>query len=289
MGGSYTVFWKLLKKDLKRKKVMNIVLFLLIIMASMFVASSTNQMYSTSVAIQSFIDQSRVADLNALIANTDEENKRVEVWSKSEKTIMNTYSQLQIGVLSKDITVPKNRKNFSGNAGLVLSTIPKDINLVFGEDDQQFELNQGELAIPIGLMNRTGLQAGDLLTINLEGTNKIFTVTHFFKDAYMGSDLLSFKRILISEQDFSDLQKVIPAELMSKLWSFNANSTFQRELVSAFSKQNFTSTIVIEKQLVAMSYLTDQILSAILFVISLFLIFNRIFNTAFYHCFYTAK
>lgn len=252
---------------------MNIVLFLLIIMASMFVASSTNQMYSTSVAIQSFIDQSRVADLNALMANTNEENKRVEAWSKSEKTIMNTYSQLQIGVLSKDITVPKTRKNFSGNAGLVLSTVPKDVNLVFGEDDQQFELKQGELALPISLMNATELQAGDLLNVNLGGTNKTFIVTHFFKDAYMGSDLLSFKRMLISEQDFTELQEVIPDKLMSKLWSFNTAPGSHGELTSAFSKQNFTFTIVIEKELVAMSYLTDRILSAILFVISLFLIF----------------
>lgn len=252
---------------------MNIVLFLLIIMASMFVASSTNQMYSTSVAIESFIDQSRVADFNAQMANTDEENKRVEAWLKSEKTIKTTYSQLQIGVLSKDITVPKNRKNFSGNAGLVLSTVPKDVNLVFGEDDQQFDLKQGELALPISLRNATGLQAGDLLTINLGGTNKAFTVTHFFKDAYMGSDLLGLKRLLISEQDFTELQAVIPAELMSKLWSFNATPNSQGELASAFSKQNFTFTIVIEKELVAMSYLTDRILSAILFVISLFLIF----------------
>lgn len=267
------MFWKILKKDLKRKKVMNIVLFLLIIMASMFVASSTNQMYSTSVAIESFIDQSRVADFNAQMANTDEENKRVEAWLKSEKTIKTTYSQLQIGVLSKDITVPKNRKNFSGNAGLVLSTVPKDVNLVFGEDDQQFDLKQGELALPISLRNATGLQAGDLLTINLGGTNKAFTVTHFFKDAYMGSDLLGLKRLLISEQDFTELQAVIPAELMSKLWSFNATPNSQGELASAFSKQNFTFTIVIEKELVAMSYLTDRILSAILFVISLFLIF----------------
>lgn len=252
---------------------MNTVLFLLIIMASMFVASSTNQMYSTSVAIESFIDQSRVADFNAQMVNTDEENKTVEAWLKSEKTIKTTYSQLQIGVLSKDISVPKNRKNISGNTGLVLSTVPKEVNLVFGEDDQQFDVKQGELALPISLRNATGLQAGDLLTINLGGTNKTFTVTRFFKDAYMGSDLLGLKRLLISEQDFTNLQAVIPAELMSKLWSFNATPKSQGELASAFSKQNFTFTIVIEKELVAMSYLTDRILSAILFVISLFLIF----------------
>ncbi|WP_019911118.1 ABC transporter permease [Paenibacillus sp. HW567] len=267
------MFWKILKKDLKRKKAMNIVLLVFILLASMLVASSTNLMYSTSTAINSFINQSRVADLNAIMTNTDENNQGVAAWAESQKAIDTTYSQLQIGVLSKDITVPKGRKNFSGNTGLVLSTIPEDVNLVFGEDDAEFTLQRGELALPISLMNATGLELGDPLTVHLEGTDTTFKVARFFKDAYMGSDMMGLKRILLSEQDFTALQQVVPVESMTKLWSFNTVPGVQGGLTSAFSKQDFTVNFVIDKNLVAMSFMTDRILSAMLFVISLFLIF----------------
>lgn len=104
------MFLTILKKDLKRKKAMNIVLFVLITLASTLVASSSSLMYSTSTAINSFIEHSKVADFNITLANSPEYNHDIEVWAKSDKNISKSYSDLQIGLLSKEIRMPEGRK-----------------------------------------------------------------------------------------------------------------------------------------------------------------------------------
>ncbi|OKP94945.1 ABC transporter permease [Paenibacillus sp. P46E] len=268
------MFLKILKKDLKRKKVMNMVLLVLMILASTLVASSTNLMYSTTTAIGSFISHSKVADYNISIANTEENNRSLAAWAKKEKSVDSYSSQLQIGLLSKDIIVPKGRKSVSGNTGLVLAMVPDQVNLVFGEKDEVFSMEVGEVGLPISLMNTTGLKLGDELKIQVGKSSKTFTITKVFKDAYMGSDLLGLKRLLISSKDFTDLQSALPEESLTRLWSFmGTNDEEGRAIAKAFSKQDISLNFGVEKELVKKSYMTDQIISAMLFVISLFLIF----------------
>ncbi|MEK8213677.1 ABC transporter permease [Paenibacillus sp. FSL L8-0463] len=268
------MFLTILKKDLKRKKAMNIVLFVLITLASTLVASSSSLMYSTSTAINSFIEHSKVADFNITLANSPEYNHDIEVWAKSDKNISKSYSDLQIGLLSKEIRMPEGRKSIAGNIGLVLSKVPAEVNLVFGADDERFTLQKGEIALPMSIQNATGLKLGDKVAIELKGITKTFTVTVFFKDAFMGSDLLSLKRMMIAAEDFADIQKVLPGESLSRQWSFTAVPGTNSAMLSAdFSKEDLPINFEIEKALVKTSFLTDQIISAMLFVISVFLIF----------------
>ena len=42
------MFWRILKKDLKRKKTMNIILLLFVVLCSMFAAASVNNIIGRS-------------------------------------------------------------------------------------------------------------------------------------------------------------------------------------------------------------------------------------------------
>ena len=48
------MFFKILKKDIIRKKAMNIILFLFMIISSMLIASSVNMLYTTTTALENF-------------------------------------------------------------------------------------------------------------------------------------------------------------------------------------------------------------------------------------------
>lgn len=266
------VFLKILKRDLKRKKAMNIVLFILIALAATLVASSTNLMYSTTTAVNSFISNSRVADLNVTIANTSENNEGIEKWANNTSAIDAHYSEVHIGVPSSDITVPDGSKKISGNTVVSLSTIPRDVNLVYGQNNERFTLQAGEIGLPISIKNTADIKLGDQITIEVEGLSKTFTVKEFFKDAFLGSDLIALKRLMISQNDFDEIKQSVPEETWIRLWSFvnNVNEN-QSDITTEFSNANIQSSI--DKELVEMSFMTDRIISAILFIVSLFLIF----------------
>lgn len=253
---------------------MNVVLFVLIALASTLVASSTNLMYSTTTAVNSFISKSQVANLNTMISSTPENDKKIEEWANNLPSIDAHYSAFQIGVSSNNITVPHGSKEISGNSSIFLATLPQDVNLVFGQNDESFTLEDGEIGVPINIKNTTGIQLGDQLTIDVEGVSKTFTVKEFFKDAFMGSDLLGIKRLIISQHDFDEIKKSVPEETWSKLWSFIEKSEeSQADITTEFSKSDILSIFDIDKALVELTFMTDRIMSAILFIVSLFLIF----------------
>lgn len=253
---------------------MNIVLFVLIALASTLVASSTNLMYSTTTAVNSFISKSQVADFNIKIANTPENNKQIEEWANSMPAIDARYSEVHIGVPSSNIRVSDGSKSISTNILASLSTLPQDVNLIFGQNDESFTVQDGEIGLPINIKNTTGIKLGDQLTIDLEGISKTFVVKEFFKDAFMGSDLIGLKRFIISQHDYDEIKKSVPEEKWIQFWSFVKSSDENRsDLATEFSKSNILSDFDIDKTFVELMFMTDRIMSAILFIVSLFLIF----------------
>ncbi|MEK5038341.1 ABC transporter permease [Sporosarcina sp. FSL K6-3457] len=268
------MFLKILKKDLKRKKAMNAVLFVLIALASTLVASSTNLMYSTTTAVNSFISKSQVADFNIKIANTPENNKQIEEWANSLPAIDAYYSEVHIGVPSSNITVPDGSKSISTNSIISLSTLPQHVNLIFGQNDESFTVQDGEIGLPINIKNMTGIKIGDQLAIDLEGISKTFVVKGFFKDAFMGSDLIGLKRFIISQHDYDEIKQSVPEEKWIQFWSFVKKlDESQSDLSIEFLKSNILSDFDIDKKFVELMFMTDRIVSAILFIVSLFLIF----------------
>ncbi|WP_150273897.1 ABC transporter permease [Paenibacillus tepidiphilus] len=267
------MFLKILKKDLQRKKTMNLVLLVLVILASTLVASGTNLLYTTSTAINSFIDKSNVADLIITTADNPETGSAISAWTEGQQNIQAVYSQQLINVLAKQIGLPEGRKAISTNVGLLLSTVPEKVNLVFNEHNSSLTVKPGEIALPVSIGNATGLQTGDVMELRLAGVTRTFTVSGFFKDAYLGSDLLTIKRMIISAEDFTSIRDAVASESLTKLWSFVAAAgTPGGGLSTALSKTDIPVSFEIDKSLVNASFLTDRIIAALIVAISLFLI-----------------
>lgn len=253
---------------------MNIVLFVLIVLASTLVASSSNMMYSTTVAVDSFIKTSQVADLSVSIADTAENTKEMEEWASSVLEIDAYYSESQIHIPSNHIKVLDGDKSISGRSIVLLSTIPQSANFIFGQNNERFTLQEGEIGLPVNFKHTLGVELGDEITIDINGSSKTFTVKDFFKDALMGSELIALKRPMISQPDYDEMRQWASEESVVKLWSFVKDSGEDKvNVMTEFSKSNILSQFDIDKSFVELTFMTDRILSVILFIVSLFLIF----------------
>ena len=56
------MYLNILKKDLKRKRAMNIILLLFIILATMFVSSSVNNIINVTTALDSYFEMANAPD-----------------------------------------------------------------------------------------------------------------------------------------------------------------------------------------------------------------------------------
>ena len=63
------MYLNILKKDLKRKKAMNIILLLFIILATMFVSSSVNNIINVTTALDSYFEMANVPDYMIMTMN----------------------------------------------------------------------------------------------------------------------------------------------------------------------------------------------------------------------------
>ncbi|WP_238655828.1 ABC transporter permease [Paenibacillus piscarius] len=276
------MFLTILKKDLRRKKVMNSVLLILIILASTLAASSASLMYSTSSALDSFIKSSKVADLNITLANQPEYHSAVQGWVKHEEKVASVHTQHQVSISLDQIMMPEGRKSFSGNISFALSAVPEEVNLTFDEEDRPYTLQQGEIGLPASLMLSSGVQPGEQMKLRIGETTRTFTVSGYFKDAFMGADLLGLKRILLSAGDFREIEHMLPQDRWMTLWSFVAAPGVPSADISAsFANSDLPVNFEVDMALVKMTYMTDRILSAMMFAISLFLIFIALLTLRF--------
>ena len=78
------MYLNILKKDLKRKKAMNIILLVFMILATMFVSSSVNNIISVTTALDNYFEMANVPDYvaatmkKAVAANLDGTLKNAE-------------------------------------------------------------------------------------------------------------------------------------------------------------------------------------------------------------------
>ncbi|MDE6914325.1 MAG: ABC transporter permease, partial [Lachnospiraceae bacterium] len=63
------MYLSILKKDLKRKRAMNIILLLFIILAIMFVSSSVNNIINVTTALDSYFEMANAPDYCAVTMN----------------------------------------------------------------------------------------------------------------------------------------------------------------------------------------------------------------------------
>ena len=59
------MFFDILKRDLKRKKTMNIIILLFVILAVMFIASSANNLVAVTTSLDNYFDKAGVGDFIA--------------------------------------------------------------------------------------------------------------------------------------------------------------------------------------------------------------------------------
>ena len=63
------MYFNILKKDLKRKKAMNIILLVFIILATMFVSSSVNNIINVTTALDNYFEMANVPDYLVVTMN----------------------------------------------------------------------------------------------------------------------------------------------------------------------------------------------------------------------------
>ncbi len=263
------MYQNILKKDLKRKRAMNIILLLFMILATMFVSSSVSNIINVTTALDSYFEMANAPDYFAVTMN---KNLTVDL----DETVSSASAVDRYATENTLFLMPENfiyeDKDIVIKVGTNLVHSDICMNYFLSDGSILETVEQGEFYMAEGKADALGVDVGDKLTIELNGVSREFVLADKIKDALFGSDQMSVTRYIISEEDF---ECFLSAE--------NTEENYGGTLVYIYSSNIETvltqikplidnSALTMDRAVMKFSYIFDMIVVGILLVVSIILI-----------------
>ncbi len=265
------MFLRILLNDLKRKKTMNIIVFLFITMATMFLASSCSNLVSVIGAVDYFMEIAKVPDYLAVVIE-EEGAQEIEYYLKTSE-LPTEYEKMQtINIMRDDFYIVEedgSLRDYEIGSTIVLQPSGDGFIKVFDADGGRLQLDPGEIALPNAEAEERGLEVGDRLQITVGEVTQEFTLSTIMKDVVFGSTFIGFKRAVISDEDYARFQEQANM-VYTNLYCVNSEDI--KSFKTDWQKQNFTMISQIDKNTFKMAYVMDMLIAAILIIVSVCLI-----------------
>lgn len=257
------MYLRILKKDLKRKKTMNVILIIFVMLAATFIASSANNLITVSTALDNFFEKAEVPDYWFASTN-DADVGRFEEFAGENGYDYNISRLIQIE--PRNILVEGEKLEYSNT--MCLSTLA-GIN-IFDKNDQKItHINDGELYVTNYIFTSTenDFHEGGKIFISQNGVEKEFTIKGYTKDVLFGTSMVGMSRFLISDNDAALFDNENAAVCSSV--EVHTKDTDYRDKFNALGLNTIMS---IDRSMFKMTYLMDILIAAILLVVSVCLI-----------------
>lgn len=260
------MYFNILKKDLKRKKSMNVILLMFSILAAMFVSSGLSNVITVMNGTEYYLDKAGIGDFIIITQNGDGNIPAILDGSenvtdyKTEECYWATKENVKV---NGNVMVAKNNN--------ILLQTNSDSGMVFYHEDNQEvkEINPGEVYVTVGFLEKNDATVGNEIEINYHNINKTFKIAGEVKDALLGSDMMGNTRILFSNKDYEIFRNDKELEPFAGM-IFNVKSNDVNELSKELSD---ASNILFSgnRSLIKLCYVMEMIVAMIVLVLSIVL------------------
>lgn len=264
------MYLNILKRDLKRKKTMNIILLLFIILATTFVSSSINNMVSISSALDNYFDKANVPDFTTITLQKGATENVEDVLDSIEE--VDSYSMEEFLTMANDNFTFHTSDEEVGGSYFLTSFDELQLNVFDQNNNKITELNDGEMIIPQKVMNTLKVEVGDKVTVDFEGVEKTFTIAGGCKDAMFGGSGITMNRMMVTQSDYDEF--ATDNEIVN-LYKGNVSYVKTDNPKAVEQEVNDHDCVIVitgDRALFKVVYTMDMVLSAVLLVVSFCLI-----------------
>ena len=267
------MYLNILKKDLKRKRAMNIILLVFIILASMFVSSGVSNILTVTTALERYFEMADVPDYFALYQN--------KASDKDVYKVLESASAIDEFRIEEGITITQSnitRKGEPLNASNTSQTLTLQSDRVMGIN---YFLDDGSIlkSVPKGKIytaafteKNMGLKVGDKITVEIEGVSHEFTFAGSFRDAVCGTELIGIKRFIMNGEEFDEYMS---DETMKNMYGgkfLYIHTANLDKTLSQIADISDSFTFAGDTDMLGQAYIFDMIITGLILVVSLILI-----------------
>jgi putative ABC transport system permease protein len=263
------MFFRILKNDLRRKKSMNIILLIFVILSAMFASSSTYNMLAVYGGIDSFFEKAEMSDYVILTLNSNGEDPTEEI-VKNAASVANYKKEDLIYYSAADMKKDGKKYVSFENPGVIVSDNGMKLNYFNKDNEVIKEISQGHVYVGGLLRTLDGVEIGDQIDITIENKTVSVTIDGFMKDALLGSPFLANPRMLMSNEDYETLLGAdnISAH-MGGIYYINTDDMNALKKDIAGVKNSLFSA---DADTVKLTFMLDMLTAALLLIVSVCLI-----------------
>lgn len=263
------MYKNILKKDIKRKKTMNVILLIFITLAVMFVSSSANNLMAVTNALDNFMKISNVPDYFVLTKGEAQTGKNTTDLIK-DLDCVKSYRTNDCIYTPLEVVKYKGKKVDMQNQGIMVPFDKVPLNYFDSNNNQITEVNKGEIYLKNSLMNNNDIKIGDKITLNIDNVSVEFTVKGSIKDAIFGSEMMGNYVFVLNKSDYNKFEKADSFEMrQGKMIYIDTTDT---ESVETALSDDPTIVFCDGRDLLKTSYIMDMIIAGMLLAVSVFLI-----------------
>ncbi len=264
------MFWRILKKDLKRKKTMNIVLLLFVILCSMFAAAAVNNIIAVTGGIEHYFDAADVPDVTVLMMFSGENDLEEKIGELDSVKEIRTEHWLCVASSKYFRHNGKKLNNFT-NAAWLLSDSEMAINY-FDENNNIIEsVDKGCFYANAPFLQDMDIKEGDEVELTVGDSHLTLKFMGRFKGALFGSENSNPPYLIMNSADYDYLDKDEAAHIMNgRQFCVNTSDIDEiRELA-----KDYSGVYAYTREEIKDIYLYDMLSAYVLMMISIVLIFT---------------
>lgn len=198
------MFFHILKNDLKRKKTMNIILFLFIVLATMFVAGGINNVIAVMNGTDYYLDKAGVGDY-VIITMGDDAVGSLGDMLETEEAIKD-YRLEQVVYGAQGNVRAEDGSELKCKNTAIFQTVEASAIRFFDKDNQEItSMEKGHVYVSGNFLEENKLKSGDKLRLEHSGVELLLVVDGLAKDALLGSDFMGNTRFILSQEDMQVL------------------------------------------------------------------------------------
>lgn len=262
------MFLRILKKDLKRKKTMNVILLLFIILSAMFVASSVNNIITVMGALDFYFEKADVPDY--FVATKDAKEMALSD-SFGEILEIENYKVEKIFYATSDNFFTDNTPLEINNTSIIMNFEDAAMNFFDKENNLVENVQEGTVVVTEKVLRNSDIEIGDIIEIRIEDVSLFLEVAGGCKDAIFGSDTMGMARFILNEKDFLKFQENESISTMyagSLCYIETENIPAVEEAIGEENGIIFNGDI----NMIKMTYIMNMLIAGVLLVVSVCLI-----------------
>ena len=261
------MYWHILKKDLKRKKTMNIILLLFVLLASMFIASGVSNMVTIFSALDNYFEMAEVP-FHWLIFNDMANKDKYKDFAAG-----NNYDfQFNEMVAASADNIKVNGKKLDFSNIICIETLEDPLNIFDSMDNEITTVNDGEIYVTSSLFfsEKNNFKTGCKMQITLNGKTRDFILKDYAKNAICSSSMMGITKVLISRNDYNYLKSGNPGS-SGLLWECSVY-TDDRDYNTKVSEVAFSSLTRSDYDGIKLMYIVDLVVAATVLLVSICII-----------------